>query len=95
MGSTISLIDFEKFSDNVYEAIIIIAKRARQINDEQRLIIEQMTGVSDSDNEENDEEDVERFDEINEFNFPKPTQLALQEFFEGKIKYDYGDGDKE
>lgn len=90
MGSTLSLGDFEKFSDNIYEAIIIIARRARQINDEQKLVIDQVTGAAESDNED-DEDKVDMYQENSELNFPKPTQQALQEFLEGKLNYDYGD----
>ena len=35
MSSTIPLSELEKLSGNLYEAIVIIAKRARQINEEQ------------------------------------------------------------
>ena len=39
MKGTLSMSDFEKFSDNIYEAIVILGKRARQINNEQKIFI--------------------------------------------------------
>lgn len=92
MASTLSLLDLEKFCDNVYEAIIIIAKRARQINQEQKLKIEQETGIDDSIMDSSEEEDFEpEAGEQNIIKLPKPTQIALEEFLAGKLKYDYGD----
>ena len=41
MVSTIPLNEIEKHADNIYEAIIILAKRARQINDEQKRLYQQ------------------------------------------------------
>ena len=92
MASTISLDDLEKFSVSVYEAIIVIAKRAQQINQEQKLKIEQETGIDDSILNATDDDDFEQ--EAGEqyiIKLPKPTQVALDEFLAGKLKFDYGD----
>ena len=40
MSSTISLSELEKLSGNLYEAIVVIAKRAKQINEEQKSLID-------------------------------------------------------
>lgn len=92
MASTILLDDLEKFSENVYEAIIIIAKRARQINQEQKLKIEQEIGLDDSilDAIDDDDFEQERGEQLI-IKLPKPTQIAMEEFLAGKLKYDYGD----
>ncbi len=93
MGSTLSLEELEKYSDNIYEAIIVLAKRARQINDEQKSYIEKETGIDDSmsDDEEDDYYDADTVRETKVIKLPKPTQLAIQELISGKIQYDYGD----
>lgn len=92
MTSTLSLNDLEKFSDSVYEAIIVISKRARQINEEQKRFIEKETGIDDMDQEYDDDDDfVNDRDEMKIIKLPKPTQLALQEFLDGKLTFDYGD----
>jgi len=93
MKGTLSMSDFEKFSNNIYEAIIVLGKRARQINSEQKIFIEKEAGIDDSyDNDDEDEfYDRAGVEEENIIKLPKPTQLAIEELIEGKLKYDYGD----
>jgi len=92
MSSTIPLNELIKYSDNLYEAIVIIAKRAKQLNEEQKSQIELETDVDvlmdnyDEDEEIEEEELVER----KIIKLPKPTELAIQEMLAGKINYDYG-----
>jgi DNA-directed RNA polymerase subunit K/omega len=94
MSSTIPLSELEKLSGNLYEAIIIIAKRARQINEEQKSLIDIETEMDDSMDDYEDEEEVEIEDqeEIKKkaIKLPKPTEIAIQEMLTGKIKWDYG-----
>ncbi|MFZ5518288.1 MAG: DNA-directed RNA polymerase subunit omega [Candidatus Zhuqueibacterota bacterium] len=92
MTSTIDLDVLLKYSDNLYEAIIVIAKRAKQINDEQKRFIEQETGVDDSmDNYDDDEDlDPQIEEEPKIIKLPKPTEVAIMEMLGGKINYDYG-----
>lgn len=93
MSSTIPLSELEKLSGNLYEAIVVIAKRARQINEEQQSLIEIETDL--------DEESMDNYDENEEIEepeepkkkaikLPKPTEIAIQEMLAGKIKWDYG-----
>lgn len=92
MSRTISLNDLEKLSNNIYEAIVVIAKRAKQINEEQKSIDEIETEMEESlDNYDEDEvaegdEEVER----KVIKLPKPTEIAITELLAGKIKWDYG-----
>jgi DNA-directed RNA polymerase subunit K/omega len=90
-AETTPLNQLEQYADSVYEAIIMIAKRARQINEEQKVFIESEIGpIDDSVNGEDDEEnDVVEKEELNFIKLPKPTSLALNEFFDGKIEYEY------
>jgi DNA-directed RNA polymerase subunit K/omega len=94
MSSTIPLSELEKISDNLYEAIVVIAKRARQINEEQKSLIDIETEMDESmdDYEEEVEEEMEEQEEIKKkvIKLPKPTEIAIQEMLSGEIKWDYG-----
>ena len=99
MGSTLSLEDLEKYSDNIYEAIVILGKRARQINEDQKVFIEREAGIDDSYVDDDDDEynDRDMVDEGKKIRLPKPTSMAIEELISGKLQYDYGDdveGDK-
>lgn len=86
MAETLPLDIMQKYATNVYEAIIIIAKRARQINELQKQILDNEAEAY-SQTEEFDEEGVNA--DIVEHQFlrlPKPTTIALQEFLEGKLE---------
>jgi DNA-directed RNA polymerase subunit K/omega len=75
---------------NLYESVAIIAKRANQVSADMK---EELTSklaefASSSDNLEEIFENREQI-EISKFyeKLPKPTSIALQEFFEDKIYY--------
>ncbi|MBN1541884.1 DNA-directed RNA polymerase subunit omega [candidate division KSB1 bacterium] len=87
MISTISLEELEKHAGSVYEAIVIIAKRANQINDMQKKMIEAETAMVESESEEFDEEMINP-DLVDRqyLKLPKPTTVALQEMLEGKLQ---------
>ncbi len=98
MASTIPLEELKKHSANIYEAIMIIAKRARQINDDQKRLIEQETGYDSSmDNVNDDDSDDEGPETAEErqtqplkyIKLPKPTTLALEEMLSGKLNHRY------
>lgn len=92
MSSTIPLERLEDFSSNLYEAIVIIAKRARQINEEQKSQIEFETDLDESMDNYDDDEELEVEEEVERkiVRLPKPTEIAIQEMLAGKIKWDYG-----
>jgi DNA-directed RNA polymerase subunit K/omega len=87
---TLDLADFEKRSSSVYEACLIIARRARKINSDriakrkEKEIMEE-SGY-DQDLDVYDREFLEGIDYEKEIN---PTVIAQDELFEGKIKYRY------
>ena len=93
MRDTLSMSDLEKHSENIYEAIIILGKRARQINTEQKQYIEREAGIDDSIVNEDDDDYYEKDNTAEEvvIKLPKPTDLAIKEMIAGKLKYDYGD----
>lgn len=99
MASTIPIEDLKKHSTNIYEAIMIIAKRARQINDDQKRLIEQETGydssmdsINDDDTEDENEAAEERLAQpVKYIKLPKPTTLALDEMMSGRLNYRYAE----
>jgi DNA-directed RNA polymerase omega subunit len=103
MVSTVPLEDLEKHAGNIYEAIVVIAKRARQINDDQKRFIEQELGYDsaadnpnaddDSDLEESHEE--RRITPIKIFRLPKPTTISLDEMMNGKLQFQYKEAQPE
>ncbi|RME19324.1 MAG: RNA polymerase Rpb6 [Bacteroidetes bacterium] len=79
---------------NIYEAIAIISKRANQINSELKEIIrERLEEFKDA----NDtlEEIIENPEQASVSIFfeklPKPTTIAIEEFLQNKIYYNYAD----
>ena len=88
MITTLSLREIEKHANNIYEAIIVLAKRARQINDEQKQLY-QRDGEYDSYDDYDDDEYEVNTEDIEYLKLPKPTSLALEELLSGKLEYSY------
>jgi len=85
MVSTLPLSKLEKYSKNIYEAVMVIAKRARQINEEQRIEMERELMFTEEPEEEKAKEEVEKpYKKL-----PKPTKVALDEMLQGKIRFRY------
>lgn len=85
--------DFHERTENIYEAIIVMSQRARQLGQRQARIIEQfMASKVRPDDEEEEEEVVRPLDEDDDAprlpRFEKPTILAMNEMFKKGIKYD-------
>jgi DNA-directed RNA polymerase omega subunit len=104
MASTIPIEELKKHSNNIYEAIMIIAKRARQINDEQKRLIEQETGYDSSldnvNDDDSDDDSAEAPEErqtqpVKYIKLPKPTTLALEEMLSGRLAYQYAEKSSE
>jgi DNA-directed RNA polymerase subunit K/omega len=81
--------DFEELADNIYEAIIVIAKRARSIGESQKREIDSQIGTLEL--TETPEDDLFEDEETEpEFRiYEKPTILAMQEMKSGQLKYEY------
>ena len=82
--------DFSKGTDNIYESVVIMSKRANQISNQMkeelsRKLKEFATG---NDNLEETFENREQI-EISRYyeKLPKATLMATQEFIDGKIYY--------
>ncbi|MBN1998897.1 DNA-directed RNA polymerase subunit omega [candidate division KSB1 bacterium] len=95
MAQTLPLDELEKYADNVYEAIVMIAKRARQINDLQKRRMEkemEMILQNTTFDDENVSQDVVDHQYLK---LPNPTTIALQEMLDGKLTRDYPQVDEE
>ena len=95
MGITpVDLREIDKNAANVYEAIVIAAKRARIINDAQRIEFKQMQSNL-PENNSDDGEDLDNPDQMKisvEFEKrDKPHIQALNQLLEGKIQAEYRD----
>lgn len=78
--------DLESCADNIYEAIMVAGKRARQINFQRKQLLQ----PEDSDTNLLYEEEIDREALKREFiDPPKPTILAIDELLEGKLKIQY------
>lgn len=85
-------------ADNIYEAIVVMSKRARQINEEIKIEynqrIEALQPLT-TETEEEIDQPTTNPDQINiakDFeNRPKPTEIAIKEMFEDKLTFRYKD----
>jgi DNA-directed RNA polymerase omega subunit len=78
---------------NIYEAVVVMARRARQVNDEQKALIdkdrEAVAPVEAKENEDFDEVEIDHEALLkNHTKFPKPTRVAIEEMAEGQIQYE-------
>lgn len=87
---TRDLIKLEECTENVYESVMVVSKRANQINVEmkQELNNKLKEFSSVTDNLEEVFENREQI-EISKFyeRLPKPSLIALQEFLDGEIYF--------
>lgn len=88
--------DLTKDTNNIYESLVIVSKRARQIssNLKDELSSKLAEFATTIDNLEEVHENREQI-EISRFyeRMPKPTALAMEEFLEGKVYWNKGDED--
>jgi len=84
----------DKRTANVYEAVIVSAKRARQINDEQKMEFNALVGtIVPQATTEEEGEDIQNPAQLKIAleleNREKPQIQAIKELLDGKIGYDY------
>ncbi len=89
-----------KSAENIYEAIVVLLKRARQINEEMKIEFNQRIEMLQSrifEPEEETEQPQTNPDQIlvaKEFEQrPKPTEIAIRELMGKKINYRYKEED--
>ena len=91
--SPVDLRVIDKRAENVYEAIIVASKRARQINDENKIEFNALLNTIPSMGTDDDAEDVTNPAQLKiALDFekkPKPHLQALNELLEGEVKFKY------
>lgn len=87
---TRDLRDLDRTTDNIYESIVVMSKRANQISNNIKEELSQKLSefTSSNDNLEEVFENREQI-EISKYyeKMPKPSLIAVQEFLEGKVYY--------
>lgn len=91
--SPIDLRQIDLRASNVYEAIIVAAKRARQLNDENKIEFNALINSIPQSSTDDDSEDVTNPQQLKLAleleKREKPHLQALNELLEGKIEYRY------
>ncbi len=89
MVETLPLDEIKKRTNNIYELVVALSKRARQINEERRARLHMEINT----NEEYDDlEDVLNLHPMEGHVFErkiKPTRQAIEEFFQDKLNIRY------
>ena len=87
---TVDLEQLESTSNNVYEAVLVIAKRAREINGERIAKRKEKEILEESGYEQDlDVYDREFFEGIEHEREINPTVIAQEELMEGKLNFHY------
>ena len=87
----ISVRDMEDQSGDIYESVVVMSKRAKQVLSDR--IVEEII-------ESNDEEEMGIYDELIETNpddyeeLVKPTTVSVNEFLDGEIDWKKNDEDE-
>ena len=91
----IELRSFDERADNIYEAIIVTAKRARQINDENKIEFNALLSTIPTIASEDENEDIENPAQLkialDMEAREKPHIQATKELLDGEIEYNYKD----
>jgi DNA-directed RNA polymerase subunit K/omega len=92
----IDLRQLEAKTENLYEAVVVAGKRARQINEDNRLefnqLVSTMIPVVEDDFEERGNPDQEKIS-LQFEKREKPHLSALNELLENKVEYRYRDAE--
>ena len=89
--------DFQGKAENIYEVILIIAKRARQVGELQKRQIDRALGQTEMLEQqaatiEDEEERIFEPDEDRpQLHFEKPATKAMREMMDGKIDWERAD----
>ncbi|MEW6060605.1 MAG: DNA-directed RNA polymerase subunit omega [Bacteroidota bacterium] len=96
---TLEIKELEAKAKNVYEAIVVLSKRARQINEETKLEFQQrIENLVALPGNPDEVEDVANPDQLKislEFEKrPKPTEEAIEELMNDQLEYRYKEEEK-
>jgi len=91
----LELRSFDERAANIYEAIIVTAKRARQINDENKIEFNALLSTIPTVVSEDENEDIENPAQLkialDMEAREKPHIQATKELLDGEIEYEYKD----
>ena len=89
----IDLRDIDKRAGNVYEGIIVTAKRARQINSENKIEFNALLSTIPESTTDDESEDIDNPAQLKIAldleKRKKPHLQALNEFLEGEIEFEF------
>ena len=90
----ISLEKILRDHENVYSAVVVLSKRARQITDEQKQAAEMdkiaLPVLDNKDSEDFDEVEIDREALLREHKkIPKPTRVAVEEMLQNTIHFEF------
>lgn len=95
----IDLERIEKSTPNIYEAVIVASKRARVINDENKVEFNTVLSSMPSSSVDDEIDEKENPDQMRlslEFEArPKPHMQALQDLLDGNVEYRFKDESQE
>lgn len=94
MVNTLKLSELTENTSTLYEAVMVVAKRARQINNEERAQMELNLVADDQIEEEFDEFPLEIQSQVFDRKI-KPTQQAIAELIEGEVNIIRGEDEEE
>jgi DNA-directed RNA polymerase subunit K/omega len=80
-----------KTAENIYEAIVVISKRARQINDEYKIQMNmELETISSKSTDEETESNPDQLNISMKFEkLEKPTYKALSDMQKGELRFRY------
>jgi len=82
----------DSHAENIYEAIVVLSNRARQINEEMKISLNQeleaFTTRGDTDEEVESNPEQTRIS-IEFEKLPKPTQKAVEDLMDERVSYRY------
>jgi len=89
----VDLREIDKKAANVYEAIIVAAKRARQVNDDTKIAYNALVSTIPTSANDDDSEDIMNPAQLKiSLDFEKkekPHIEAINELLDGKIEFEY------
>jgi DNA-directed RNA polymerase subunit K/omega len=85
--------ELSQMTGNLYAAVVVMSRRARQVTDEQKVIIdserEVVPVIETKENEDFDEVEIDREALGRSYHkFPKPVQVAIDEMAQSKIHWE-------
>jgi DNA-directed RNA polymerase subunit K/omega len=89
----LSVEDLAAKTGNIYESVVVMSRRARQVTDEQKSIIDRdrdvVPAVEAKENEDFDEVEIDHEALMkNHIKFPKPARVAIEEMAAGTVRWE-------